>query len=342
MLLLPSANRVYAKAAMDLMQAELRVMSHSVLDHPPEEIAAESFGGVPYLTCAAPAEFSDRDTAFLARLSSLYALFAITGEGLLRPVELPDPDRLDEDLVTIQKYPGKTNEQFTRMLLNIAVLSSDSAAEMIRRPLRVLDPLCGRGTTLNQALRYGWHADGMDLDGKDFDAYATFLRTWLKRKRIKHTAEVSRVRRDRKTIGRKFEVALGLSKEDWKRGDTRRLRVVQADTTRAGDFFRPYSYDVIVADAPYGVQHGSRQQGELARSPLDLLDAALPGWVRLLRPGGAVGVSWNTHVARREEVVKLFAGHGLEVLDSGPYRELAHRVDQAVVRDAVIARNPVG
>nr|WP_285127244.1 hypothetical protein [Propionibacterium freudenreichii] len=34
-------------------------------------------------------------------------------EVLLRPIELPRSDVLDDDLVTIPKYRGKTNELFT-------------------------------------------------------------------------------------------------------------------------------------------------------------------------------------------------------------------------------------
>ena len=40
--------------------------------------------------------------------------------------------------------------------------------------------MCGRGTTLNQVLMNGWHAAGLDVDARDFDAYAAFLRSWLK------------------------------------------------------------------------------------------------------------------------------------------------------------------
>ena len=50
---------------------------------------------------------------------------------------------------------------------------------MLDRRLVVLDPLCGRGTTLNQALMYGYDAIGIDTDGKDFDIYSAFIRTWL-------------------------------------------------------------------------------------------------------------------------------------------------------------------
>ena len=72
---------------------------------------------------------------------------------------------------------------------------------MLTERLRVLDPLCGRGTTLNQALMYGWHAAGVDVDERDVEAYAAFLPRWLKDKRLKHTAATSRLRRDGRTLG---------------------------------------------------------------------------------------------------------------------------------------------
>ncbi len=130
-------------------------------------------------------QLDDRDVGLLSNMSSLYALFAREGD-LLRPLAVQPLDRFDSDLLTIQKYAGKTNEQFTRLLLNVTVLATDAGPEMTSRRLRIIDPMCGRGTTLNQAMMYGYDAAGMDIDGKDFDAYATFIRTWLKNKRLKH------------------------------------------------------------------------------------------------------------------------------------------------------------
>ncbi|WP_232835498.1 TRM11 family SAM-dependent methyltransferase [Actinocorallia populi] len=338
-LIRPSANRVYAESSVALMEAELEVLDRAVLGGRVRDVASRTIGGVPYLTFSAD-DLSARDVAFLSNLSSLYALFRL-GEGTaLHPVELSPLDRLDDDLLTIQKYAGKTNEYFTKLLLNVTLWSSDSGPHMTDRRLRVLDPMCGRGTTLNQAMMYGYDADGVDIDGKDFDAYAGFLRTWLKRKRLKHTAETSPVRRDRRLVGRRFDVSYGLSKEEYKAGDRRRLAVINADTLRAADFFAAESFDVIVTDAPYGVQHGARTREALTRSPLELLTGALPGWVRLLRQGGAVGISWNTFVTGREEAVKALASAGLEPLDEGPYLKFRHRVDQAIVRDVIVARKP--
>ena len=339
MLLLPSANRVYTSASPELASAELAVFSESVLGGALSEAEITDRGGVPYLEFSAERLSTDA-TTFLANLSAIYALFEVDG-GLLRPVGLRSLDRYDDDLITIQKYQGKTNEQFTKLLTNVTLMSSAFAPELASRRLALLDPLCGRGTTLSQALMYGWDAAGVDADQRDFDAYSAFVKTWLKRKRIKHHADYDGpVRRDGKVIGRRLQLSLAATKDEQKAGLSQRLDVVCADTTRAAEFFRPDAFDLIVTDAPYGVQHGSRTAAGLARRPQDLLTAAVPVWARLLRPGGAIGIAWNTLVAPREQAAEILAGAGLEPLDSGPYLRFRHRVDQAIVRDVLVARKP--
>ncbi len=340
MLLQPSANRVYAAASVGLAAAELAAVSDAVLGGALSPATPADLGGVPYLTFSADG-LGPREISFLSNLSACYALFELA-DGLLRPVSLDRLDRFDDDLITIQKYAGKTNEQFTKLLLNVTLLASAFAAEMLDRKLAVLDPLCGRGTTLNQALMYGYDAAGIDTDQRDYEAYTTFIRTWLKRKRVKHKAEYDGpVRREGKVAGRRLQVSLAASRHEHKAGHMQRLDVVCADTTRALEFFRPQTFDLVVTDAPYGVQHGSRTAAKgLARRPQDLLGEAVPVWTRLLRPGGAIGVSWNTLVAPREEVAGILATSGLVPVEAGPYSQLRHRVDQAIVRDVVVARKP--
>jgi SAM-dependent methyltransferase len=339
MLLLPSANRVYASASPGLARAELAVFSESVLDGALSDAELTHRGGVPYLEFTAE-QLSPHATVFLANLSASYALFEADGE-LLLPVELHRLNRYDDDLITIQKYPGKTNEQFTKLLLNVTLMASAVAPEMAGRTLTVFDPLCGRGTTLNQALMYGYHAAGIDTDQRDFEAYSAFIRTWLKRKRIKHHISFAGpVRREGKVIGRRLQLTMAPSKDGQKAGLSQRLDVVCADTVQAGEFFRPDTVDLVVTDAPYGVQHGSRSAARLTRTPQDLLTAAVPVWARLLRPGGAVGIAWNTLVAPRGEAAAILATAGLDPVEHGPYLNFRHRVDQAIVRDVLVARKP--
>ena len=344
LLILPSANRVYADASTSLTVAELEAFGRSVLGCRIAGAAPATIGGVPYVTFTAD-HIDTRDAALLANLSSVYALFRVedggSGGPLLRPVELRPLDRFDDDLLTIQKYQGKTNEQFTKLLLNVTLLASGFATEMLDRKFAVLDPLCGRGTTLNQALMYGFDAAGVDLDAKDFDAYAAFIQTWLKRKRVKHHAERGRLRLGGKVAGRRLRVSLAADAGDYKSGRTQQLDLVNADTARAAEFFKPETFDLVVADAPYGVQHGSRTAAKgLARSPVDLLTAAAPAWARLLRSGGACGIAWNTLVARREQAAGILADAGLDPVECEPYLGFRHRVDQAIVRDILVARKP--
>jgi hypothetical protein len=338
LLIMPSSNRVYAESSVALTRSELELFNRSVLGGRIDRIEPETIGGVHYVTFHADG-LDERDRAYLANLSSRYALFAFEGE-LMRPVELHSLDRYDDDLITIQKYAGKTNEQFTKLLLNVTLLSSAFAGEMLERRFRVLDPLCGRGTTLNQAMMYGFDAAGVDLDLKDFEAYSAFISTWLKRKRIKHQIEAGPVRRERRVVARRIQVTLAANKDDYKAGETQRLDMVYADTTRAGEFFRRDTFDLVVADAPYGVQHGSQTAKGLARSPLDLLSAAAPVWAGLLRSGGALGISWNTYGARREDAVKVLLDVGLEPMEDEPYQGFRHRVDQAITRDIIVAAKP--
>ncbi len=337
-LLLPSANRVYAEAAVELSRAELAVFDATVLGARLGPTRAEELAGVPYLTFEPSdgGELTDRDLRYLANASARYALFERHGE-LLRPVPLMGLDVLDDDFVTIPKYAGKTNEQFTKLLLNVTVLGSAAGERMLDDRLRILDPLSGRGTTLNQALTYGYDAAGIDLDGKDFDLYSAYLHTYLQRKRLKHRVEVHPIRREKKLLGRRLTGPLAPGRDQAPLS----LDVVHADTVQAGDFFKRDSFDALVADAPYGVQHGSRTVAAgLTRTPLELLRAAVPGWARLLKPGAALGLSWNTHVARRSEAAAILTDAGLEVLGD-PWDRFEHRVDQSIQRDIVVARKPV-
>jgi SAM-dependent methyltransferase len=335
LLVSPSANRVYARVAAALTVAELGVLGETVLAGRLDDVRPEEVAGVEYVTFEA--DLDETALAHVANVSSAFALFERAAGDVFRPVELQRLDCLDDDLLTILKYQGKTNELFTKLLLNVTVLASHSAGRMLTDRLRVLDPLCGRGTTLNQALMYGWHACGVDRDEKDFDAYAAFLPRWLKDKRLKHTATTARLRRNGQVLGRRLDVELATSKQAWAAGDTITLSAALADTRATPDVFRAASVDAVVADAPYGVQHGSHGgEGALHRRPVELLAEALPGWVRVVRPGGAVGIAVNTRTCPRDQALSLLTDAGLEPRDDGAYRGFEHRVDRAIVRDVVV------
>ena len=116
------------------------------------------------------------------------------------------------------------------------------------------------------------------------------------------------------------------------------LTFLQADTTQLAGLLRANCADVLVADLPYGVAHGSYDdEGGISRRPLDLLERAVPQWLNLLRPGGAIGLSWNLKVAKRALAEDILAANGLRIVEQ---EDLSHRVDQGIERDVLVARKP--
>ena len=324
MLIAPSLNRVYAGEAPRLAASELAVTAGV-------EVEPVVIAGVDYLRI--DAEPSDALGDVVARQSARLGLYEDVA-GLLRPLELPGVDLLDEDLVTIPKYPGKTNEQLTRLLLNVT-LSQVVAGP---GPRSVLDPLCGRGTTLLQAWRLGHDAAGIEADPKAVEAFAAYLKTYLRRKRIKHTAEMTPVRREGKSLGKRFDAEVTVD------GRSMSLGVFTGDTRQSAKLWGKRRFDAIVTDAPYGIVHGSVSDvrgGGRDRSASGLLADAIPVWAGQLRPGGALGLSWNTLATPRERVAELLDRAGLVVRDDGPWRRFSHRVDSSVHRDVIVAAREV-
>ncbi|MFC3491054.1 TRM11 family SAM-dependent methyltransferase [Glycomyces rhizosphaerae] len=339
MLISPSTNRVYARTAARMAANEIRVFSALALDGVIEDVEETVIGGVPYLAFRSDS-LSARDLRLLANLSSLYALFKVRGD-LLEPIAVERLDRYEDDLVTILKYVGKTNEQFTKLLLNVTAAVALTPDRILGGGVKVLDPMCGRGTTLNQAAMYGWDGYGVEVDKRDFEAYGAFVQRWLKDKRLKHTAVTSRVKREGRGVGQRTRVEFAATKERYRAGDLQVLEIVNADTQRSGEVFRKGAFDLIVTDAPYGVQHAAvKDTRALTRKPTEVLEAAIPVWTDLLRPGGAIGLSWNLYTTSRAELVAILEDAGLEVQDAEPFLDFEHRVDQAINRDLIVARKP--
>lgn len=273
----------------------------------------------------------------LSNLSATFALFAAEGE-LLRPVSLQRRQFYPDDLVTIQKYQGKTNEQWTRLLLNVTAAATKRPRRWLTGELDVMDPMCGRGTTLNIALLAGYDVVGVDVDRKDYEAYAAFIKTWVQAHRLKHTLDRGASTTGGRARGRELDLTVAPDKDAYKAGRTHTVRYLNADTTDLDGLVRSASVDVIVTDTPYGVQHGSHGD-RLSRRPLELLDRALPSWSRTLRTGGAIGLSYNRHVAPPDELNLLLEQHGLEVVvPPGGADAFRHRVDASIDRDLIVAR----
>jgi hypothetical protein len=127
--------------------------------------------------------------------------------------------------------------------VNVAVAVSSAARERIDRglPVRLLDPVAGRGTTLNRGLMYGLDVAGLDIDGSDFEAYRTFLTTYLKDHRRSFKVEEANTRKGPLAGSRSLSFRIEGSQ---------RVEVVKGDTFNTGKYFGARSFDVLAGDLP--------------------------------------------------------------------------------------------
>src|SRR6266705_2390358 len=263
----------------------------------------------------------------LGATSEAYEFFERIGdvEGpFLRPLETTFDPFLPLEMTEIRRYKGKTNEVFTRVLLNIAIFAGAFTNQFSGR-LRILDPLAGGGTTLFLALSDGYDAFGIEQQKQDVDTTVVFLRQYLNSIHMPYKELDERGRR----TGRRYQFEIG------RKGATRRLVLAHGDTCDAHLHMQevpggPHMH-AIVADLPYGIQHFGEISG--------MLSQALPVWERLLLPGGAMVLGWNATRVEREALAAYVAQcTHLRVCNDPPYTEFAHTVDRVIKkRDILVA-----
>src|SRR5712692_938604 len=320
------SNMTAALAAPELLASPLGAAIHHV---EPVTLAGQAHLLIDLEDTAVPGMFP-----ILSRLgatSAAYEYFAHIGgiEGpVLRPLEPYFTPFVPLEMVEIRRYKGKTNEIFTRVLLNIAVFAGAYSGQFTER-LRVLDPLAGGGTTLFLALAAGYDSFGIESERQDVETTAVFVRQYLNSEHIPYKELDERGRR----AGRRYQFEVG------RKGKTRMLVLVHGDSRQANLHMQEVPggprMHAIVGDLPYGIQHF----GEIA----EMLRKALPVWERLLLPGGTLALAWNATRIERMAMVELVERHKrLRVRDDPPYTQFVHAVDRVIKRRDVLVAVSAG
>ena len=329
--LLPHANSHYRHAQELLGAHEMICLLSSLGVEAPVE--TREIGGSMFFVFECP-ELAQPQLKRLLQHSSLL-LVATEEGGLLRPLTASREDYFPRDLSEMLKYKGKTSATFTRMLINLSL-----AAAGISSPggkTTVLDPLCGRGTTCFCALEMGLNSVGIDVDKNDLNEIMNFYSRYMTYGHFKH-----RVKQSSETCGKKSVPAAELicapDKAAYLKEDTRSLRLYLADTGLTAPLMRKRPADVLVADLPYGVQHGPQEESRKG-SLEGMLNRVLPLWREGVRKGGAMALSFNTLTLKKEKLAALAENAGWRVLKEEAWYENSHFVEQAVTRDLIVAVN---
>jgi len=335
----PGHNRVYFDTSLRLSAAEFAVAAPK-LSVECGEITRQNICGIDYLTFQTEGELKLSDIKIISGLSFVYALFkieAIGGETYFKPVQRVDGAFVDESIGSILKYTGKTNELFTRMLINVACYSQNNGES-----IRLLDPVAGKGTTLYEGLIKGFDVYGIEIGDAVVNEAYHFVKKFLETARYKFeysSMRISGPKRSFSALRHSFKTAA--TKEEFKNKNTKTIEFIAGNSLYADKYYKKNFFDIIAGDLPYGVQHGNvtkENQSSLTRNPAELLSACLPAWSAVLKPGGIIALAWNSNVLPRGEMENIFEERGLSVLNEGPYLQFEHRVDQSILRDIIIAQ----
>ena len=251
----------------------------------------------------------------LAYLSFFQGAFELRGDAWY-PLELAPQWSLPDDFLYGTKYRGKTNETLTQLMVGLGVRHAECDS---KGPLTLLDPMCGRGTTLWCAMRFGLNTRGVERDASVLAEIQQSLKKWTKIHRIKHRLQKGRVSGAK--AGHNGQFSLFESQGV-------RAQVVIGDTVDCKTLLGEQRFSILATDLPYGVQHHSSGN---SRNPFSLLEAAAPAWSRSLRPGGVLIIAYNQTQTRRARVMQLFERHSLQTIDA----DLRHRMSESIVRDII-------
>jgi len=331
----PAHTRVSFQDSDALAVNELTVLAQNMNA---KDIRIMQIGCLPYVLFDCEQTLSESEICTLSRLSFVYAIFELQGD-MLKPVALNANYFIDSELSSILKYQGKTNELFTRLMLNLAQFYVKTPPDI----LNILDPLAGKGTTLYEALIQGHNAYGVEADDKVVHESVVYLKKYLETAKYKHENHAEKVSGQSpagKFAAVRNQITIARSKVEQK--NARHFEIIAGDTRNTAAFFRKNLFHAIVADLPYGVQHGSKvgnkkqkpQSGTITRNALGLISEAMPGWVRVLKPGGVIVLAWNLFLISRNEMAELLVQNGFAVPDLGV--DFSHRVDQAIDRDLMV------
>ncbi len=306
LLISPEARGAYFADFLDVAEAELRQVAGEL---PLEPV---STGGLHFLYTRC----ESARLPLLLRLSFVQGIFSRAGDSLT-PLPVHSGLQFHEDLVFGAKYRGKTNERLTQLLLNVGLsaLGVDSG-----EGLKLLDPMCGRGTSLFWALRYGLVARGIEQDPRALEEVRRQLKKYCKLHRQKHQlreGSLGKARRDK--AGRFLEFSSAGS----------RLRMLAGDARNATELLQGEKFDLLLSDLPYGVQHHTTAG---TRNPLAVLADCAGPWRASLRSGGALVLAFNRYQPRRAELARVFTAAGFRpAAFSAP-----HRMSESIVRDVLL------
>jgi|GEM_PF-806112 len=312
LLISPSAKSAYFADYVSVAKAELKFVLGL------DKCKLEKKGDLEFFIISA----QESQLIQALSLSFVMGAFEKTTAGLI-PIDLSPHLRFHSDFVFGSKYKGKTNEHLTKLLINLGLSCVKDAS---KENIKLLDPMCGRGTTLMWALRYGMNCRGIERETSVLPEIRQHLKKWCKLHKQKHSLKEGFVTKaNKKQSGKFIELTLPKKNDD----PELKAQIICGDTREADTLLNEEKFHIIASDLPYGVQH-TTQDGK--RNPIETLNECAYSWKKCLKPNGYIVLAYNKYIPKREAVIDAFTSVGMSHV---PF-EAPHRMSESIVRDIVI------
>ncbi len=337
----PGHNRVYYDQSSKLSLAELKIACRR-FESNCRDIELLAIADIDYLAVSLENTITKEELLILSRLSFVFAIFErveVNQESCLVPIARPKCEYISSQISSLLKYSGKTNELFTKMMVNVGLLSSDFDYD---EGIRLLDPVAGKGTTLYEGTVYGFDVAGIEIHKNSVHEACVFFKKYLEKEKYKHSATKRKLSGADKSNSFIHEFEYAATKTEFKKDSSRKkLEFVCGNSANANKYFKSNSFHIIVGDLPYGVFHGNvskNRHSSLTRSPSELLVECLPEWYKVLKKKGVLVLSWNKFVMPKDDLLELMKNNDFNIFMDSPYNQFEHRVDMSIKRDIVVAK----
>ena len=282
-------------------------------------------------------EISDNVFSQISNHSMIRMCGVLTDDSTLQIRKRTFKPYLERELPEILKYKGKTNVDFTMLMLHCAKSASIYASST--EPLTVLDPLCGKATTLFCAMVEGYNAIGIEQDSKAISESLRYFERFLQTNRYIYKASNSSKTVQGHGHARCSQYNVARTREEMKANEGRSLTIYNGDTRDAHILAGKNKCHLIVADLPYGIAHAPHE-GRKMSSFSHLIEQAMKGYKLALKKGGAIALAFNEYTITHKQIATQLDLAGFEVLTEPPYNDFSHWVEQALQRNIIIARLP--
>lgn len=334
----PGHNKVYFEQSKQLALAELTLTCEK-FNEQCADVGIVEIAGIRYLSFTSNEALSAESLELLSQMSFAFALFKLQetkGKEVLLPISKLFVPTVDPKISSILKYPGKTNELFTRMMINIAQLSGKPS----KGTPRLFDPIAGRGTTLYEGMIYGFDVTGMEIKPQPVQEATQFLKKYFETEKIKHRFDKYKLKgKSKKPAIQKLEFVYAKDKQLFKDpANHKKVSFIESNSALANEYFKSNLFDFIVGDLPYGIAHNNASKTvNSSRNPYAFLKDSLDSWFDVLKPGGAIVLAWNSFLLDIEKMRELMESHGYYALKGGAYDQFEHMVDRSIKRNVVVA-----